>query len=233
MDLALHKPQQEQDRYFNIHARAFHDWLEGQDAAATERLQDLGTLHIPFILNQLGFLYENDAWSRLHYWLKWLLPYIQSHDYEEVEAYIYLWRQINKAKHLENEFLETMAALLPHSESYYSEYLLSKGHYQRWVDLQIATDELPIYLETYDLKKVKNANPAYLLPLYHQAIETCISKKNRDGYQSAVDMLKTLKKLYKRLNHIQKWDVYIGYLVKKYSRLRSFQDELRRGKLGL
>jgi uncharacterized Zn finger protein len=95
----------------------------------------------------------------------------------------------------------------------------------------MAVNQLPIYLETYDLKKVENANPAYLLPLYHQAIEACISQKNRDGYETAVDMLKTLKKLYKRLNHNHKWDLYIGYVVKKYSRLRSFQDELRRGKI--
>jgi hypothetical protein len=43
LDLALQKPGK-QNRDLIIHARAFHDWLEGQDEAATERLQDVKTL---------------------------------------------------------------------------------------------------------------------------------------------------------------------------------------------
>lgn len=232
LDLALDMTQAQEDELdFNIHARAFQDWLEGQDSEARGRLQGLETLDVHFLLNQLGALYENKAWNRLHPWLQWLLPYIQAQDGEEVEAYIYLWREFNKAKRVEAEFVETMAALLPHSEYHYSEYLLSKNDYQRWVDLQITTNTLPIYLETHDLRKVEKANPAYLLPLYHQAIEDSISKKNRDGYETAVDMLKTLQKLYKRLNDNDKWDVYLTYLVKKYNRLRTFKDELIRAKL--
>jgi hypothetical protein len=150
-------------------------------------------------LQQLGPLYEKDEWSRLYHWLRWLFPYIQLQDHEEIEEYIYFWCEINKVRPLEDEFFQIMATLLPYSAEYYADYLLEKGHYKRWVDLQMMTDELPIYLDTYDLKKVESANPAYLLPLYHQAIEQCILKKSRDAYETAVTMLKKLKQLYKRL----------------------------------
>ena len=83
LDQALDKTQanaQERQHSFNIHARAFQDCLVGQDEAARERLQGLEVLHVPFILNQLRVLYENKAWRRLHQWLRWFLPYMESQD---------------------------------------------------------------------------------------------------------------------------------------------------------
>ena len=145
--------------------------------------------------------------------------------------YISLWSEVHYAMQVEEEFIQTMLALLPHSELQYGDYLLSKSDFQRWVDLQMATNSHPIYLENEELRRIEEANPVYLLPLYHQAIETCITEKTSRDYETAVDMMKSLKKLYMKLNNKVAWDAYMDIMVKKYSRLRKLKMEMSRAKL--
>jgi uncharacterized Zn finger protein len=78
-------------------------------------------------------------------------------------------------------------------------------------------------LEKTDLRLV--------LPLYHQDAERYILEKNRQSYKQAVRLLKKLAGFYKKLKEQDRWQLYIGQLAERHSRLRAFQEELRRGKL--
>jgi uncharacterized Zn finger protein len=88
--------------------------------------------------------------------------------------------------------------------------------------MELHPEELHL-LEKEDLK--------LLLPLYHQAVERCILEKNRTSYKDAVKLLKKLKTYYKRLKQQQRWEQYIVRLAAQYTRLRAFQEELRKGKV--
>ncbi|MNI87313.1 hypothetical protein D3C73_1445020 [compost metagenome] len=56
-------------------------------------------------------------------------------------------------------------------------------------------------------------------------------QKNRDAYKQAVRRLKKLASIYKKLRELDRWNTYVEHLTTRYSRLRAFQEELRRGKL--
>jgi uncharacterized Zn finger protein len=80
------------------------------------------------------------------------------------------------------------------------------------------------------MKQVEAAEPALLLPIYHQAVEKSIQEKNRTSYTNAVRYLKRLQALYQKLGQPERWSLYMQRLVHKYARLRAFQEELKKGK---
>ncbi|MNP16840.1 hypothetical protein D3C76_1092490 [compost metagenome] len=70
-----------------------------------------------------------------------------------------------------------------------------------------------------------------VLPLYHQDVERYILEKNRQSYKQAVRLLKKLAGFYKKLKEQDRWQAYLEQLAARFSRLRAFQEELRKGKL--
>ena len=70
-----------------------------------------------------------------------------------------------------------------------------------------------------------------LLPILHQAVDGLIEQKNRVSYKQAVRLLKKLRTIYKKLKRVPEWEAFIDKLLKRYKRLRAFQEECVRAKL--
>lgn len=81
-----------------------------------------------------------------------------------------------------------------------------------------------------ELKAIEEHDSALLLPLYHQAAERAVLEKNRASYKTAVRLLKKLHGIYKQLGQDDRWEHYVYRLADKFSRLRAFQEELKKGK---
>jgi hypothetical protein len=130
----------------------------------------------------------------------------------------------------DSEWVQVMESLLPRSYYYYTAYLLQTGRYRQWVDLQLANRISPLNLYTMELRAIEDHDSGLLLPLYHQAAERAVLEKNRASYKTAVRLLKKLHAIYKQLGQDDRWEHYIYRLADKFSRLRAFQEELKKGK---
>ncbi|RTE08168.1 SWIM zinc finger family protein [Paenibacillus whitsoniae] len=224
-----------QQPVFALHARACLYWLEADDSAATaclERLEDLQRLEIWGLLELATFLWREEQWERLVFWLRWLILVFSNEaivvDEEEFEDYMDLWWDVFENKQIsEEQWGETLSALLPRSVGAYSEFLLERKSYRRWVDAMIVCRVHPLYLDGTEIRTVKKSNPALLLPLYHITVDHCLRSKKQDMYTDVVDMLQLIKQIYTDLNQLGQWESYFAHLSKTFSRLRRFQQLLK------
>ncbi|MEK4115226.1 SWIM zinc finger family protein [Paenibacillus sp. FSL W8-0919] len=206
-----------------------------QDEAAWELLREadkLSTLSAEFVLGFFHMLYSASEWERLARWLPEIGPLLGSHRNEHLSRYQDYWDAvIEHVPEAAERMWNCLASLLPYSKHIYQNALMTHGRWREWIDYQLSTGREPLELRVSDLAPVEKHAPELLLPFYHQAVERYILHKNRDGYKAAVKLLKRLAKLYKKLKQQERWDLFITSLSVRNSRLRAFQEELRRGKL--
>ncbi|MDH6671398.1 hypothetical protein M2277_002048 [Paenibacillus sp. LBL] len=184
------------------------------------------------VLGFFDMLHAAQEWDRLAQWLPEIGPLLGSHRNEHLSSYQYYWDAV--IQHLPEEaeqMWNSLAAMLPYSKDIYQNALITHGRWREWIDYQISTGREPLELRVSELAPIEKNAPELLLPFYHQAVERYILHKNRAGYKAAVKLLKRLAKLYKKLKQQERWDLFIVALSVRNSRLRAFQEELRRGKL--
>lgn len=211
-------------------AEAHFDMMEGREAEARQRLERLHKRDVRDFFLYLHRRYEEGAWDSMLAWLRWLLPSLQRAQQEELRQFCQYWMEAASRQEDDAEWVDVMIALLPRTYTFYTSYLLQAGRYRAWIDLQLANRVSPLNLYAPDLQTVEKEDPSLLLPLYAQAIERSIAEKNRTAYKTAERLLKKLHTLYKKLDRIAVWDDYLHRLAMKYSRLRAFQEELKKGK---
>lgn len=213
-------------------ALAHLDVVEGNDARATQLLDELASHIKPEAY--FGYLHafrSSAQWARALHWLRWLLPALEQSQRAAVDFYLGVWKQTSAAVHAEDEWNAVLIRLFPASHAMYTDHAIEQGRYREWVELHIAHRILPLYADTEAMRKLAAKEPAVLLPYYHQAIEERIEAKNREGYQDAVKLLLKLRPLYDKLQLSSRWKQYLTHLARHYSRLRVFQEELRKGNL--
>lgn len=194
---------------------------------ASDRMNRLQIKSFFIYLNSFA---ERNQWDRLKAWLEWLMPAAKQ-SYQELDAYLHYWEQLVTALPDQEQAIKPVAvALLPRSYHYYSGYLLDRKKYDEWADLNIICGVSPLQIDKADYKQVESENIRYLLPLYHHAVEHLIMEKKRDSYKMAVRHLKKMDVLYRKLKQQERWMQYMAGLRKRYSRLRAFQEELKKGK---
>jgi uncharacterized Zn finger protein len=211
-------------------ARAHFDVMEGNTDAAFKRLNTLHTKNAADFFIYLKHYEQLENWEEMLVWLRWLLPAIPKSTHEDFRTFCQYW--MDAAKHLDSdgEWVQVMESLLPRSYYYYTAYLLQSRRYKQWIDLQLANRISPLSLYALELRTIEEQDPSLLLPLYHQAAERAILEKNRASYKTAVRLLKKLNSYYKLLKQDDRWEQYIYRLSDKFSRLRAFQEELKKGK---
>lgn len=192
----------------------------------------------PYIKEQLqdSFFYltyfeSTDQWERLEDWLYWLRPYLQNAQKEDIEFVCHLWAKIAETHLSSEEWADVLISLLPGSFPFYTEFLLQKGRYRQWVDFCLANSITPVEIAKEHLKQIEKEDLPSLLVLYHRGVDHFIHGKSRSDYKNAVDLLKKIRALYKKLKQQDRWDMFITRLTTKYHRLRAFQEELMKGKL--
>lgn len=126
---------------------------------------------------------------------------------------------------------KALTETLPYSYSEYESLLIEGRLYDKWVDLQALLAFDLDMLESHRVKEIEKADPELLLPLYHQAVQLHIDRKNRDEYRRAVRKIKKLRTIYSKLKRKEEWNFFLKELLERTKRLRAFQEECKRGKL--
>ncbi|MBP1994847.1 SWIM zinc finger family protein [Paenibacillus eucommiae] len=211
-------------------ARAHFDVIRGNWEQAFGRLDELHTCNASDFFIYLKNDYQHERYEDTLRWLRWLLPSIHKAAHEDFRSFCQFWLDTAKQLDSDAEWVEVMESLLPRSYYYYTAYLLQTQRYKLWVDLQLANRISPLSLYALELRAIEECDPSLLLPLYHQAVERTVLEKNRTSYKTAVRLLKKLHSYYKQLNQEERWEQFIYRLADKFSRLRAFQEELKKGK---
>jgi hypothetical protein len=212
-------------------AAAHFDIIAKRDQDAVRRLESLGTITMGDFLIYLHSFTQNQQWDRLLHWLRWLLPALKKAEKAEFNLFCDYWSEAVKNGAPEEEWMDALRSLLPRSYEKYMSLLVQRGRHREWVSFHLAYAISPLSISSLDLKRIEEADPGLLLPLYHQAIERSISAKSREAYKQAILLLKKLKLIYASLNNPARFDEFLQRLMNQYARLRAFQEELRRGKL--
>ncbi|UJF33591.1 SWIM zinc finger family protein [Paenibacillus hexagrammi] len=213
-----------------IIAKAHFDIIQGNKEDAFRLLATLKHPNTKDFFIYLHHYYESKQWEETLVWLRYLLPTVDQANHEDFRVFCQYWQ--DTAKHLDSdaEWVQVMESLLPRSYYYYTAYLLHTKRYRQWVDLQLANRISPLSLYAMELKAIEEHDAELLLPLYHQAAERAVLEKNRASYTTAVRLLKKLHAFYKQLGQEDRWEHYVYRLSDKFSRLRAFQEELKKGK---
>jgi len=215
-------------------ARAWMYYWLGEDRQAWQQLEHAAQeqLKPAQVLRFLNVLEEAEDWSRLEAWMSECATDRLGGQYGNLRAYGGYWDiVVEQRPEAEGRMWEAITSLLPLSRNLYVERLLRYGRWRLWIDYQISMGEDPLDFRARDLQPIEKGDPEAPLPWYHQSVERHILLRNRDGYKRAVKLLKRLAKLYKKLKREPRWEAYVDGIAKQYSRLRAFQEELRKGKL--
>lgn len=216
-------------------AQGLMSFYLGQDEQAWSLIREADKVSILPPAAVLGFfsmLHAREQWDRLARWLPEIGPLLGSHRTEHLGSYQFYWDAVIQHRPENAEQMwSSLADMLPYSKDIYQNALITHGRWQEWIDYQLSTGREPLEFRVGELAPIEKNAPELLLPFYHQAVERYILHKNRAGYKAAVKLLKRLAKLYKKLKQQERWDAFIISLSVRNSRLRAFQEELRRGKL--
>lgn len=194
----------------------------------------------PFIFHWLRMLSKTGAWSQMAKLVDGALSSVI--DYILAEGIYNKKRQLSSyllklltslAKETGNDepYVYAMEKLLPYSFTEFEWYLYETKEYRKWMELHLFLGFDWNALDSYRLKMIQKEAPSVLLPFYHRGVEEKINERNRKSYKEAVRLLKKLLGIYKKEKKLSYWDAYFPELANRTKRLRSFQEELKRGKL--
>ncbi len=211
-------------------AQGWMHFYIGQDQEAWALLREAsGAEHL---LGYLSELLRKEDWPRLAAWLAEIGPMLHTHRRNTLQAYYQYWeRLLDEIPEAEPRMLDACLRMLPYSAGIYEELLLSRGHWQDWIDYQLSRGSEPLDYRVSVLQPIEKEAPALLLPFYHQAVERYVLQKNRSSYKAAVKLLKRLAKLYAKLKQSERWEAFLYEFTDRHSRLRALNEELRKGKL--
>lgn len=214
-----------------IYALAHFDLAEGNDEAATRQLAQMQTVKAEYFIGTLRALRDSGQWGRLLHWLRWLTPAMKEAPQAIFNQLCDYWSETTKHLPCDEEWLHILTSHLPRSYEKWADYLLYTERYREWISLQLIRSPSPAEVPPAVMRIIEQRRPDALLPLYHQEVERLVVQRNRESYRIAVKWIKKLRSLYNDLGETSKFDVYVKLLSHRYNRLRSFQEELRKGKL--
>lgn len=174
---------------------------------------------------------QQEDFLRIWQWLERLSPALRTMNEKSFQLFCGFGHVAARALGCSDEWLGKLSTLLPRSYYAYTEALMGLGRYRRWVNFHLAERIGLSSLYPIDMRVIENQDPSLLLPVYHQSIDDYIRQKNRTAYKEAIRLLKKLAALYKQLGRQDRFDAFIERLARHYTRLRAFQEELKRGKL--
>ncbi|WP_152392720.1 SWIM zinc finger family protein [Paenibacillus guangzhouensis] len=219
-----------------LYFKTFMLFYLARDQEAWEMLREmsrtvfLATSHLtPFFEP----LYEAKDWPRLTSWLVATGPMLRKYHNEQFQSqYLDYWNgMLGQSPDSEPLLFETLAKMLPFSQTYYQETLLAYGKWEQWIDYQLTTGGEPLEFRATTLAPIEKNAPEALLPFYHQAVERYVQQKNRDSYKLAVKLLKRLFRMYKKMKQEERWMLFLEGFIARHSRLRALQQELQKGNL--
>ncbi|XEC93345.1 SWIM zinc finger domain-containing protein [Paenibacillus tarimensis] len=219
-------------RSFICASLAVMDVIEDSDGQAVERLcQTDFDRTSDYVYRFAEQRLSERNWPALKLWMDYLERNLADcRNSAVLKPFMLLCRKAAVQESDKAEWEKRLTAFLPVSYQELSAHWLETGSYKKWADLQLYVGIRPGEIDVQDLRAITKAQPAALIPLYHQSVDESVGSRNRQGYRTAVKLLKKLEKLYKAAGKSERWERYIKELSGKYIRMRAFQEELRKGK---
>ncbi|MGR6117784.1 SWIM zinc finger family protein [Aeribacillus composti] len=218
----------------------FHfDFLDKNDDHIIHYLHETDLPLLPFLFDWIISMNKRKEFKRFRKWVPVIL--YQANLYIQVEVFYdrqeTIYYLLNEFEHYraqagdDETFEHACRKLLPYSYAVYHEYLIERGLFHTWAELQLLIGFSLDDVESRLLTIIEKKAPGVLLPLLHQEIAGKIAAKNRSSYKDAVKYLKRLKRVYKKMGDMDTWEHYFQHITSEYKRLRAFQEELVKGKL--
>lgn len=121
------------------------------------------------------------------------------------------------------------------------EYALAIGMYlylddidKAWAEFMRHKDQIemnePLLLKLF--KKMKNHEPARLIPLYRDLALIKISRRERRAYAKAARWIKDLREVCSLSGKSEEWTAFHGQVMTEYCRFRSLMEEIRAAGIG-
>lgn len=226
-------------------ARLHFDLLREQDDSAFAQFKQMAAPAFEDMTDYLDRFVHRSEWQRLEEWLTRLAQTVVHSSNQAFHSYHNYWKKLSdqsKDSKYTEAWERLMLRMLPRSFTMYSDALIKRQHYRQWVNLQLMYGLSPSEVSPIELKTIENSEPALLLPVYFQAIEKEIARKNRTSYKTAVRWIKKVRQLCTRASDKQQaagskaptrpnyiFDHYIEELRLRYARLRALMEELQKG----
>ncbi|MWC28600.1 SWIM zinc finger family protein [Paenibacillus sp. MMS18-CY102] len=214
-------------------ALAALDMFEGRDSDAAKRLATAPIEPIePLVQMYAQTRLAERNWDSFQVWMQFFFERrAKSANTRALVPFLFLCREADLAQPDNPQWMQWMVAMLPYSYSSLADHWIELGRFSDWADLQLLMGMSPEDLDAKDLREATNAEPQALLPIYHQAIDDAINSRNRQGYKTAVKLMKKLEKLYKAMKQPEPWSRYVMLVSDKYYRLRALQEEMAKGNI--
>lgn len=192
-------------------------------------------LPLSFYMPYLKEFARNQEWQRCLAWINRIGPLIGRSEASEYRLVSAIWREALISLNRMDEYGAGLKRFLPASYHDYAAHLYQQGEYRAWIDLQMTFQGLPLGAADQPKREraIEEKEPHLLIPMLVRDINRLIEERNRTGYREAVKLLKKVRACFQKSNQQERWEQYIDRLAAKYSRLRAFQEELRRGNLHL
>ncbi|USG63319.1 SWIM zinc finger family protein [Brevibacillus ruminantium] len=211
--------------------RAHFFVLDGRDEVALQIWERSWHPPLAFYLPYVKKFARNQEWQRLLAWIERMEGLIGTSEGQEYRLITAIWREAMAKLNRADECGISLKRYLPASFHDYAGYLFEHGHFQQWIDLQMTYGQPGAELSLEQEKVIEEKEPQLLLPLMIREINRLIEERNRTAYREAVKCLKKVRASYHKLNQTERWEQFMSRLAAKYSRLRAFQEEIRRGNL--
>lgn len=211
-------------------------FLTGDVEIVTKLLNKLHPKNYPLLTYWVRYFDEQKAEPFLKFVIQNIDAYITyaSSHYQRKEIIQFFLPPVRKYcvnNKRSDTFEKFCEVCLPYSFVYYSNYLLDCQKYRKWIELCIYSNVELEYISKDEIKMVQDSDPSLLLPLYTSLVNEKIESKNRQSYRAAVRYLKKIRAIYKKQKKMDQWERYINQVQSSNTRLRAFQEELKRGKL--
>lgn len=203
--------------------------MEKQDASALQTWGSTRQLPLSFYLPYLKEFARNSEWQRFLDWVDSLERFIGEASVQEYRLVIAIWQEAMAQVGKADECGPLLKRFLPRSFHEYASYLYEQQQFRQWVDLQMSSRVPPSEMNSLHIRDIEETQPALLFPLYVREVNRLIGERNRSAYKEAVKLLKKVRHTYWKAGQEARWVAYIEQLSAKHSRLRAFQEELRRG----
>ncbi|HZG13870.1 MAG TPA: SWIM zinc finger family protein [Candidatus Bathyarchaeia archaeon] len=178
----------------------------------------------------LKVIARNEDWERLLLWFDRLPLFIKKMDGQEYRLAAAIWRHTLDMTGRSAEWITCLKGMLPRSFQEYAAFLYEDGNMKLWLDVHFSMGTPYPELAEHS-KRLEEIDPRLLLPLYIREINRLIHTRTRTAYKEAVKLLKKVRTCFQQIDQQRRWDTYIEQLAGKHKRLRTFQEELRRGNL--
>jgi hypothetical protein len=221
------------ETFFYPMALAFLAFADNRDAAAIGLLKETSfNKTAPLACDCALQRLEEGDFARLDGWMSYLYEGLRiERKSRAFGPFLNMCRAADERQPENPAWQRYLISFLPYSYSALSDHWVHRGQFGQWADLQLLLGIEPDELDAQDVREAAKSAPHTLIPLYHQAIDTAIRSRNRQGYRHAVKLMKKLERVYKSEKQGDKWRRYVDGIVRKHQRLRALQEELWRGKI--